>query len=270
MFAFTRVPLAFFTRDMQIEASYKLSFLMRFVVIIANVTIYYYLAKVFEGAAAPFLQEYQGNYFAFLVIGVAVNEYLNLGINSISKSIRDGQATGTLELMVLSPTRLPTILLSSTFWNYVFSTISISLYLLVAMLHGLELHNMNIAFALLALAISALAFLGLGLMAASIIIVMKRGDPLGWLIRIGSMVLGGVFYPTSVLPNWLQAISNFFPLTHALTMLRGALLNGQGWAELYPAMLIQLGLLALYLPCGLMLCAIAIRIARSDGSLSHY
>lgn len=267
---FARVPSAFFLRDMRIEASYKLSFLMRFVVIIANVTIYYYLAKVFEGTAASFLRDYQGNYFAFLVIGVAVNEYLNLGINSISRSIREGQSTGTLELMVLAPTRLPTILLSSTLWNYVFSTLSIALYLVVASFHGLDLRNSNVPFALFALLVSACAFLGLGLLAASIIIVMKRGDPLGWLIRIGSMVLGGVFYPIQVLPSWLQTLSMFFPLTHALTMLRGALLNGQGWAELHNALLSQLGLIALYLPFGLLACAFAIRIARTDGSLSHY
>jgi len=42
----------------------------------------------------------------FVIIGVAFSEYLAIGISAIGDSIREGQTTGTLELMLLSPTRL--------------------------------------------------------------------------------------------------------------------------------------------------------------------
>ena len=60
----------------------------------------------------------------------------------------------------------------------------------------------------------------------------KRGDPFGWAIRVSSVVLSGVFYPTSVMPDWLHTISQLLPLTHALELIRRSLLNGEGWAEL--------------------------------------
>ena len=113
-------------------------------------------------------------------------------------------------------------------------------------------------------------YASLGLFAASLIILMKRGDPLGWAIRVTSAVLGGVFYPMNVLPGWLRALAQALPLTHALELMRRSLLNGEGWAELQGEMLTLIGLTALLLPLGLLACALAVRVARTDGSLSHY
>src|SRR5262245_36881086 len=108
MVARLRVPWAFVVRDFRIETSYKIGFLMRISAALVNIVVYYFIARVFGGAAAPYLQDYGGNYFAFVVIGVAFSDYLWLGINALSSSIREGQSTGTLELMLLSPTRLAT------------------------------------------------------------------------------------------------------------------------------------------------------------------
>ncbi len=51
-----------------------------------------------------------------------------------------------------------------------------------------------------------IGFTGMGLLAGAVVIVIKRGNPVGWLIRGASVVLGGVFYPTEVLPAGLQAL----------------------------------------------------------------
>jgi ABC-2 type transport system permease protein len=120
------------------------------------------------------------------------------------------------------------------------------------------------------LAIAVVSFNALGLFSASLIILMKRGDPLGWVLRVSAAVLGGVFYPTNVMPGWLRAISQALPLTHALELLRRSLLSGAGWAELRGELFALVGLTAILLPLGLLACAQAVRIARTDGSLSHY
>ncbi|HEX9438332.1 MAG TPA: hypothetical protein VF909_01570, partial [Roseiflexaceae bacterium] len=69
---------------------------------------------------------------------------------------------------------------------------------------------------------------------------------------------------------WLRALAQALPLTHALELMRRSLLNGEGWAELQGEMLTLIGLTALLLPLGLLACALAVRVARTDGSLSHY
>src|SRR5262249_41920963 len=157
-----------------------------------------------------------GSYFAFVVIGVAFNSYLGVGISALGESIREGQSTGTLELMLLSPTRLVTVLLSSSLWSYLFAGLNVAVYLLARAALGIQLDNANVPFALLSLAVAVLSFNALGMCAASVLILMKRGDPLGWAIRVSSAVIGGVFYPMSVLPPWLHTLAQALPTTHAL------------------------------------------------------
>jgi ABC-2 type transport system permease protein len=257
-------------RDFRIETSYKIGFFFRVVAALVNVAVYYFISRVFGSVAAPYLQAYGGSYFAFVVIGVAFSDYLGLGISAIGNSIRDGQATGTLELMLLSPTRLPTVLLSSALWSYLFATLSVVVYLLAGTALGMRLDNANIPFALLSLAVAVVSFNALGLFSASLIILMKRGDPIGWLIRVSSAVLSGVFYPMSVLPDWLRTLAQALPLTHALELMRRSLLQGEGWNELHGELFTLIGLSAVLLPLGLLACALAVRVARTDGSLSHY
>jgi ABC-2 type transport system permease protein len=85
-----------------------------------------------------------------------------------------------------------------------------------------------------------------------------------------SLFLSGVLYPVAVLPGWLRAIGRLLPLTHALEVLRGALLLGAGPAELGDAMLALLLFAAALAPVGAGVFAYALRRARRDGSLGHY
>jgi ABC-2 type transport system permease protein len=264
------VPWAFLLRDFREDASYKIGFIFRVATAIINVAIYYFIASAFGGAAAPYLNSYGGNYFAFVLIGVAFSEYLAIGISSIGESIRQGQTTGTLELMLLSPTRLVVTLLSSSLWSYVFASLRVIVYLIVGVALGMRFDNANLPFALLSLVLAIISFNMLGLFTASVIILMKRGDTLGWALRVSSMVLSGVYYPVGVLPEWLRLVGQALPLTHALELLRRSLLLGEGFAQLWGELLILATLVIVLLPLGLLACHVAIHIARTDGSLSHY
>src|SRR6266508_3643999 len=268
MLVHLRVPWAFIVRDYRQDVSYKLGFVFRIISAVLSVAMYYFIANVFSSAAAPFLQPYGGSYFAFVIIGVAFSEYMVIGMGAIGESIREGQTTGTLELMLLSPTRLVITLFSSSLWSYVFATLRVLVYLLVGAALGMRFGQANLPFALVALLISIVSFNGLGLFAASVIILMKRGDVLGWAVRISSFVLSGVYYPIDVLPGWLRFVGQALPLTHSLELLRRSLLLGQGFAQLWGELLILMALILVLLPLGVLVCHGAIRIAQTDGSLS--
>lgn len=270
MLAQLRVPWAFLVRDFRDDSSYKLGFLFRVASAVINVAIYYFIASAFGSAAAPYLSSYGGNYFAFVIIGVAFSEYLALGIGAIGESIRQGQTTGTLELMLLSPTRLMVTLISSSLWSYVFASMRVLVYLIVGAALGMRFEHANVPFALFSLVLAIVSFNALGLFTASVIIMMKRGNPLGWALRVSSMILSGVYYPVDVLPTWLRPLGQLLPLTHALELLRRSLLLGEGLAQLWGDLLLLVGLTIVLLPLGVLACHLAIQVARTDGSLSHY
>ena len=111
------VAAAFLKRDLSLAISYRLSFLLQLLGILFSVSTFYFLSLLFGNALLPQLDKYGGDYFSFVLIGLAFLGYVNLSLSNFSASIREGQMMGTLEIMLLSPTRLSAILISSSLPN---------------------------------------------------------------------------------------------------------------------------------------------------------
>lgn len=261
---------ATFLRDMWTATSYRVGFIMSLGGSLINVVGLFFLSRTFGQEIAAPLGPYGGSYFAFTVLGVAVTTVMALGLAGIGSRVREGQMMGTLELMLLSPNRLGMLLLSSALWSHAQAGLSITVYLAVGAMLGIDLGQANVPMAFLSLALSILSFNALGLMAASVVIVIKQGNPVSLLVGLASALLGGVVYPISVLPAWLQAVAQVLPLTHALELIRRSVLVGEGLAELWRPFLALSVLTVILLPVGLWLCHRAVQFAQTDGSLSQY
>jgi len=263
--------LAFVRRDFLANASYRLSFVMQFFAIFFGVVTFYYVAQVFGASASPLLQAYGGNYFAFVLIGIAFSDYLYLSLSTFASSIREGQTMGTLEMMLLSPLRLSSILVSSSLWGYIFTSFRVVLYLLLGTLvFGIAMGNANILAALVVFFLSILSFCGLGILSAAFVVVLKKGDPVSWAFGSLSSLLGGVFYPISVLPEWLQPLSGFLPLTYSLDGMRLALLQGYTVLEVWRDIAFLALFAVILLPTGVLAFRFAVRRAKVEGTLSQY
>jgi ABC-2 type transport system permease protein len=264
-----RVPLAFVRRDRAIDLSYKAGLVLRLASAIVTVGVFFFISRAFGSEAGPFRPSGH-DYFAFVIVGVALQEFLSQNVGGLGAQIRESQTTGTLELMLLSPSRLPVLLLSSTLWLQASAAVSAAAYLVVGSLLGADFGHADLPATALALALAIVGFTGLGLLASGVVILVKRGNPLGWAIRGASLVLGGVFYPTDVLPDGLRLLGSLLPITHALDLLRGSILEGRGIVAMaggFAALaLVSAGCLVL----GLTASSAAIRLARVDGSLSQY
>ena len=49
-----------------------------------------------------------------------------------------------------------------------------------------------------------------------------------------SILLSGFMFPFRGMPEWAQWLGSLLPLTHFLVLVRGILLKGNGWHELWP------------------------------------
>lgn len=264
------VLTASLVRDMRIAISYRIGFLISTGGAIVSILSVFFLSEAFGTDQVGPLQAYGGSYFGFAVIGVAMSNLMALGLAGIASTIREGQMTGTLELMLLSPNRLGILLFGSSIWGHAQALITLALYVIAGLVLGLDLGSANVPMALASLALAIVAFNALGLLSASVVIVIKQGNPVSLLVGMASVLLGGVLYPVSVLPGWLQAAGQALPLTHALELLRRSLLGGEGIGTLWGQFLALLVLTAVLLPLGLFACDRAVRFAQTDGSLSQY
>ena len=264
-------PMAFIRRDFKILLSYRFAFALQFFGMFFSILTFFFIAKLFGKAATPYLKSYGGDYFSFVLIGLAFSGYLGVAMNSFSNSIRRGQITGTLEAMLVTPTRLTTILVLSSMWSFVMTSFRIVLYLLIgSIVFGVDLRNMNIPAAVIIQIVTIICFASFGIVSASFVMVFKRGDPLTGLIGKLSTLLGGVFYPITILPVWLKPISFLLPITYSLRGMRHALLQGYTIRALMP----DIGPLILFcivlFPASLFIFKLAVRKAKIDGTLTQF
>jgi len=262
---------AFLIRDFYTETSYRVSFLISIGGILFRVFIFYFLSQLVGPSAAPLLQDYNGDYFSFVIIGIAFGGYFGVGLNSFASALRQAQITGTLEAMMMTPTPVSLMIVGSATWSYAYTTFRVLVYLLVSVfLLGLNLSDANYAAVFVCLILSIISFASIGIIAASVIMIIKRGDPITALASNLANLIGGVFYPIDILPDWLQFFAKLLPITYALQAMRKALLTGASWNELAPDLLALSIFCLLFFPLSLFIFRYAVDRARADGSLAHY
>ncbi len=266
-----RIAWAFILRDLRTEMSYRLSFFFQLFGIFSSVFMFYFVAQLLGTAALPYLAAYGGDYFSFVLIGIAFSSYFGLGLSSFSSGLRQAQSTGTLEALLASPVGLSTLILCSSLWPYVMTTVRVLIYLAMGvLLLGVDIGGGNYLAALLVLILTVISLGSLGIVAASFIMVLKRGDPVTWLFGSLSGLLSGVYYPIEILPAWLQPLSRLIPVTYSLQAMRRALLQGATFGELAPDLLVLTLFALVILPVALLSFRYAVRYAKIEGSLSHY
>lgn len=268
---FLRKAFAFIRRDFIEETSYKFAFFLQFFGIFISVLIFYFLSKLFGAAAVPYLKPYGGDYFSFVLIGVAFTNYLEVSLHSFSSSIRNAQMTGTLEAILVTQTEIPTIIISSSLYSFIWTSFRVIIYLLIGvLLFKVNISQANFAGASVILLLTITTFSSIGILSASFIMVLKKGDPLASLFSGLSWFLGGVYYPIAVLPLWIRRFSYLIPLTYSLEGMRFALLKGYSLRALSPNIM-ALGVFSLImLPLGVLSFRFAVNKAKRDGSLTHY
>lgn len=270
MILFTK-PLAFFIRDFKIATSYRLQYFTQGLTILLTTFSFFLLSKIIPGNANPQLAPYGGDYFSFVLIGIALMDYFTISTNTFANEIRQSQITGTLESLLVTPTSIITILLSSYVYKLFSTSSRVFLYMLIGwLIFGMSFNSVNIIALTLAFTLTLMPFFGLGLISASFIIVFKQGNPIGGLMTMLSGLLGGVMYPVTVLPDWLKPFSLILPITHGLEAIRQITLNNAGIHEIQHQLLFLFIIAFFSLVTGVISIYYGLKVAKQEGSLLHY
>jgi len=262
---------AFLKKDFLIESSYKLAFLLNIFTILISILTYFFIDKLFGQRMVSHLQEFGVNYFSYVLLSMAFFSYIGVGLGSFSSRIRSEQIQGTLEAILLTPTKISTILISLVFWNLCFATFNTAVYILLGIfLFKINFANINLLSTIVILLLTITSFAGLGILSASFIIVFKRGNPISWFINTMQGLIGGVYFPISVMPGWLQLLAKFFPIAYAIRAIELAVYRGFGLAQLGKEISFLILFSALLLPLSFVSFKFALKKARLQGSLMQY
>jgi len=262
---------AFLGRDLAYQFSSKTGLLGQLFAVLMGSTMLFYLGKTFGSAVPGFGLQARYGYFEFALIGVIFARFQAVALGSFSAAVARDQTSGTLESILVTTTGIPSMVVGASLSAFLFTALQNVLFLIVAAaIFGANLQHANVLSALLVfvLAIFAISPIGIGFAASAI--AFRPGVSGISAVSTLTNVLGGVYFPISVLPLPLKAIALVFPLTHALNGLRATLLEGAGVHAVLGDVAVLALMAAVGLPVSIALFRSAIVHALKIGSLTYY
>ena len=251
-------------------SSYRLQFLFALAGLVVTVVPMFFVARAVQPIAAGAIAHEGGHYFGFVLLGTACVLLLQTCTLGISQAVNGGIASGTFEAMLVTPTRTPVLLAGFTAYGIAWTSLRVVVMLAGGAVLGMQMRLAQLPAALVVLAILLLAYLGFGLLLGAMSLAFRTTGPLPQAIIAGSTLLGGVYYPTHVIPPSIQHLSALVPLTYGLRALRQLLLDGAPLGSVMGDVGRVSLCAALTLGLGAGCFALALRHARRAGTLSQY
>jgi ABC-2 type transport system permease protein len=110
----------------------------------------------------------------------------------------------------------------------------------------------------------------MGLVFSALGLILKRSNDLANLISPFTFLLGGVYYPVALLPDWLRYPARALPLGYGMQAMASAALAHASIAQV-ASQLIPLAGFAVALPClGMLAFRSVERLVRQRGELELY
>src|ERR671922_1021851 len=175
-----------------------------------------------------------------LLIGAVVWSYLGVVFEILTETVAWERWEGTIEYTFMAPLSRPVHLIGMGVFAVVYGVIrSAILFGVVAAFFGLHMPGADFGAALLILVVASVSFVGIGMMTAVLpLISPEKGTQMGFIAQGTLLVISGVYYPVSVLPEWMQWLAKISPATYALRGIRHAVLDGAGfgavWNDTWP------------------------------------
>ena len=259
-----------FLRDARTALSYPMSFWPQWIAIPLGVTGVWFISKLIPPSHHFGVGGQTGTYFSYVVLNVAFLGFQSTAVSAYQNAVRGTQSTGVLEALLVTPTDLPLLVVACSLWAFALTAVRVVVYLLSAMLiFHLDLSHANSAAILLSLALIVTCMSSFGIFSAASVMTFKQPSPTGLVFGSASQLLGGVFFPISLLPLWLQHVSQVLPITHGLGAIRAAA-HGATLGQMGPDLVWLACASLLLLPLALFAFHRSVIRAKYDGTLGQY
>src|SRR5690606_6812118 len=206
--------------------TYRTRMLLSLVGVIATIVPIYFVAGALQPVLESALRGEGEQYFAFLVVGTASLLFLTTTLGTLPGAIGSGIVTGTWEALLATPAPRWTILAGLSGYPLLWSTLKCVVLFLVASWLGARFEWQGLIPALLILALTLVPYVAVALVSAAGVLAWRTRTPLAQGVMLLSVFLGGVYYPTHLIPGWLERLSAWIPLAYGLRASRLLLLEG--------------------------------------------
>ena len=250
--------------------TYRVRLLLSLGGVLVGVVPVFLVSQALQPVVGPIIVGEGAQLFGFLVVGTVALLLITTALGTLPAAIGSGISTGVWEAQLGTPARVWGLLSGLAVYELLWSLAKAMVLLLVAWGLGARIAWDGLALAGGVLLLIVLAYLPIGVLAGAAVLAFRTRTPLPQVVLVASVFLGGVYYPTTAIPGWLQEVSAWIPLTYGLRALRRALLEGWSFWEILP----DLEMLVLFDAVLLMVAAAAfawaLDYARRGGTLTQY
>lgn len=270
--AATPVPeiSAFVRQDFRTALSYRLNALFSVTGLLATVVPVYFIARALQPFMARSIQSEGGEYFGFVLLGMVGLRLAMAGVNSLPATFSSAIRTGTLESLFATPVRLPVLVTGMMSYALLWATVEATILFAFGLALGVRIVGEQAATAAAILLLITLAYIPFGIFGAALLLLFRTTGPLLNIVVVGSAMLGGIYYPTHVIPSWIGDLAALVPLTYGLRALRKLFLAGQPISAVTADLTVLAVFGSVLLAASWWAFAAALRHAKQTGSLNQY
>jgi ABC-2 type transport system permease protein len=267
MRALTIAGAAVVRRDLALMLSYRARFATQLLSAFFSLTLFYYISRLVqvETFSSP------DAYYAFAVVGLVILQMLNSTLVTPPVTLRQELVAGTFERIVVSPGGPVVALAAMLVFPFVYALLlALVMVCFAALIFGLTVQWATLPLVVPAAVLSAMAFSPFGLLLLSVVLVFKQASGGATWVVAGLALVGGLYFPVSFLPNWIEWASEVQPFTPAVDLLRHLLvdtpLKDSAWLEV----LKLAGFAGVLLPVSAWCVGRAVERSRRTGTIIEY
>ena len=176
--------------------------------------------------------------FDYTFAGLLGFSLLSLGIFSMSEGFTGDKKAGALRRMQVAPIRAWQLIVATAINRIFIGIISVILmYIVAIVVFDFNMRGDYISFALFTVA-SITCLFGFGMAVAGWAKDGNQAAPLSNLVSFPMMFLSGVFFPRFLMPEWLQSVTTYVPLTPVVDGFRMILTEGKTLLQVGPQLLV--------------------------------
>lgn len=170
----------------------------------------------------------------FMVPGIIAIVMLQITMNLTALAVVREREQGTIEQLIVTPTRSWELLVGKAIPYVVISLLDILLVLAV----GTQVFGVPVQGSVLLLLALTLLFLltalGLGLLISTVSRNQQQASMAIPFVIFPNILLSGFFFPIENMPRFVQVVTYFIPMRYYLTIVRSIFLKGTGMSLLWP------------------------------------
>jgi ABC-2 type transport system permease protein len=253
-------------RDALLFISYRTQLVSQVLGPLFSLIVFYYISKLLTNNTI----DSPGGYFGYVVIGLAIVQILTISLGVLPVTIRQELVSGTIERFLVSAYGPINGIFGTMMFPLVNAFFSGTLTLVfAAVFFGLPLATTAVLAIPVAL-LGTFAFMPFALLLVAMVIAFKQVSAASQFLVTAVAIVGGLYFPIALLPDWISWASEVQPFTPATDLLRHLLVG----TPLEDSALLELGRLVgffiVLFPVAIYGLRAAIRYGQRSGTIAEY